>query len=31
VEKCGTFMDYSGQGVHVELVDSLKVKVRYGE
>jgi len=27
----GGFMDCSGQGAHVELANSLKVKVRYGE
>jgi len=31
VERCGSFMDCSGQGAHVELVDSLKVKDKYGE
>jgi len=31
VERCGSFMDCSGQGPHLQLVDSLMVKVRYGE
>jgi len=31
VEEGGNFMDCSGQGAHLELVDFLKVKDRYGE
>jgi len=31
VERCGSFTNWSGQGAHLELVDSLKVKDRYGE